>query len=235
MEKLEPKLELKSWAEADKPREKLLLHGRRHLTNTELIAILIRTGNLNENVVEVSKRILSFCNNDLTKLSQLNVKDLAKFKGIGKAKAISIVAALELGRRRKDVIDKKLQKINSSKDVDLVLRPELEDLSHEEFWILLLNRANFVIGKAFISKGGQSSTIVDPKIIFKIAIEQNAAAIILVHNHPSGNLKPSKADLNITKKLVEAGLLLDLPVLDHLIITNQSFFSFGDEGLMKGG
>jgi DNA repair protein RadC len=228
------KLEMKSWAAADKPREKLLLHGRRYLTNAELMAILIRTGNLDENVVELSKRILSFCNNDLTKLSQLNVKDLSKFKGIGTTKAISIVAALELGRRRKDAINKKPQKISSSKDVDLVLRPDLEDLNHEEFWILLLNRANFVIGKQFISKGGQSGTVVDPKIIFKTALDQNAAAIILAHNHPSGNLMPSKADLIITKKLVEAGQVLELPVLDHLIITNQSFFSLADEGLMKG-
>jgi DNA repair protein RadC len=227
------KLEMKNWAAADKPREKLLLFGRRYLTNAELMAILIRTGNLDENVMEVSKRILSSCSNDLTKLSQLNVKDLSKFKGIGETKAITIVAALELGRRRKDTVDKKLQKISSSKDVDLVLRPELEDLAHEEFWILLLNRANFVIGKQFISKGGQSGTVVDPKIIFKIAMEQNAAAIILAHNHPSGNLKPSKADLIITQKLIDAGLLLELPILDHLILTNHSFFSFGDAGLMK--
>jgi DNA repair protein RadC len=235
MDKLEPKLEMKNWAEADRPREKLLLQGRRQLTNAELMAILIRTGNLTENVVEVSKRILSFYNNDLTKLSKLNVKDLSKFKGIGQAKAITIVAALELGRRRKEAVNDKLQKITSPKDVDLILRPELADLPHEEFWILLLNRANFVIGKQFISKGGQAGTVVDPKIIFKIAIEQNAAAIILAHNHPSGNLKPSKADLNITKKLVESGLLLELPVLDHLIITDESFFSLADDGLMMGG
>jgi DNA repair protein RadC len=226
------RLGMKKWADADRPREKLIMYGRRHLTNAELIAVLIRTGNLNENVVEVSKRILSFYDNDLIKLSKLDFKDLSKFKGIGLSKATTIVAALELGRRRKEANNHKLQKISSSKDADLILRPELADLPHEEFWILLLNRANFVISKQFVSKGGQSGTVVDPKIIFKIAIDQNAASIILAHNHPSGNLRPSKSDLTITKKLVESGLLLELPVLDHLIIADNSFLSLADEGLM---
>lgn len=232
MSDYQQKLGIKSWAEADRPREKLLLHGRKALTDAELIAILIGSGNKNETAVDLSKRILSFYQNDLAKVAQLGVKELSKFKGIGEAKAIAIVAALELGRRRKEVVAQGPQKINSSVDAYEVLNAEFTDLPHEEFWILLLNHAHFVMGKRFISKGGQAGTVVDPKIIFKVAIEQNAAAIILAHNHPSGNLKPSNADISITKKIREAGLMLDLPVLDHLIITNHAFFSLADEGLM---
>ncbi len=219
---------ISGWAEADRPREKLILHGRRTLSDAELIAILIRAGNRTESAVGVSKRILKSYANDLTIISKLNVSDLSKFHGMGMAKAITIIAALELGRRRKDVVPNKSKKINSSKDADQVIRPELLDLTHEE----LLNRANTVIGKHFISKGGQSGTVVDPKIIFKIALEQNASSVILAHNHPSGNLKASQADLNVTRKLVEAGHMLELPVIDHLIITDNAFMSFADEGLM---
>ena len=232
MSEYQQKLGIKSWAEADRPREKLLLHGRKALTDAELIAILIGSGNKNETAVDLSKRILSFYQNDLAKVAQLGVKELSKFKGIGEAKAIAIVAALELGRRRKEVVAQGPQKITSSVDAYEALNAEFTDLPHEEFWILLLNHAHFVMGKRFISKGGQAGTVVDPKIIFKVAIEQNAAAIILAHNHPSGNLKPSNADISITKKIKEAGLMLDLPVLDHLIITNHAFFSLADEGLM---
>lgn len=223
---------ISGWAEADRPREKLILHGRRTLSDAELIAILIRAGNRTESAVGVSKRILKSYGNDLTIISKLNVTDLSKFHGMGMAKAIAIIAALELGRRRKDVSSPRSQKINSSKDADEIIRPELLDLAHEEFWILLLNRANTVIGKHFISKGGQSGTVVDPKIIFKIALEQNASSIILAHNHPSGNLKASQADLNVTRKLLEAGRMLELPVIDHIIITDNAFLSFADEGLM---
>jgi len=232
MDNYDQKLGIKAWAEADRPREKLLLHGRRQLSDAELIAILIGSGNKNETAVDLSKRILNFYQHDLAKLAKLGVKELSKFKGIGEAKAISIVAALELGRRRKETENDGPVKITSSKDAYLVLKPELEDLPHEEFWALLLNRANFVIGKHFISKGGQSGTVADPKVIFKTAIENNAAYIVLAHNHPSGNLKASSADINLTKKMVQAGLLLEIPIYDHLIITDHTYLSMADEGLM---
>lgn len=232
MDNYDQKLGIKAWAEADRPREKLLLHGRRQLTDAELIAILIGSGSRTETAVDLSKRILGFYQNDLAKIAKLSVKELSKFKGIGEAKAISIVAALELGRRRKEIENETPQKILSSKDAYLMLKPEFEDLPHEEFWILLLNRANFVIGKHFISKGGQAGTVVDPKVIFKVAMEHNAAYIVLAHNHPSGNLKPSAEDISITKKLKESGLLLELPIFDHLIITDHTYLSFADEALM---
>ncbi|TKC07083.1 RadC family protein [Pedobacter frigoris] len=232
MELYQEKLGIKLWAEADRPREKLLLHGRRHLTDAELIAILIGSGNKNESAVDLSKRILAFYKNDLDTLGKISVKDLSKFKGIGEAKALSIVAALELGRRRKETETPEVVKVTYSKDAYLVLLPVFQDLNHEEFWILLLNQANIIIGKQLISKGGLAGTVSDPKIIFKIALEHSAASIILAHNHPSGNIKPSSQDLSITKKLVEAGKMLDLYVLDHLIVTNKMFYSFGDEGLI---
>lgn len=228
----EQKLGIKLWAEADRPREKLQLNGRRHLTEAELIAILIGSGSRTESAVELSKRILAFHDNDLDLLGKASVQDLCRFKGIGEAKGISIVAALELGRRRKELTAKQRIKITSSLQAFDLLTPAFEDLHHEEFWIVLLNRGNFYIGKHLVSKGGQAGTIADPKIIYKIALEQNAAYIILAHNHPSGNLKPSTQDISLTKKMVEAGKMLDLFVCDHLIITNQSYYSFNDEGLI---
>jgi DNA repair protein RadC len=233
MENKAQKLGVKTWAEADRPREKLILKGRRALTDAELIAILIGSGNTDETVVDLSKRILSYYQNDLAKLAKVGIKEFSKFKGIGVVKAVSIIAALELGRRRNELEnDTLLVKIISSKDAYSVFRPELTDLNHEEFWILLLNRAHQVIAKQHISKGGQAMTIVDPKVIFKVALEQNAAAIILGHNHPSGNLKASYSDIKITRRLVSAGKLLELPVLDHLILTDEYFISMADEGLM---
>jgi DNA repair protein RadC len=228
----EQKMGIKMWAEADRPREKLMLNGRRQLTDAELIAILIGSGNKNETAVDLSKRILLFYNNDLDTLGKASIADLSKFKGIGEAKAITIVAALEMGRRRKETATNELKKIISSKDAFEILYPVFADLNHEEFWILLLNHANFVIGKHLVSKGGMAGTVADPKIIFKTALEQNAASIIMAHNHPSGNLKASTEDIRITKKMTEAGKMLDLYVLDHLIIANRLYFSFGDEGLI---
>jgi DNA repair protein RadC len=232
MNNYENKINIKALAEGDRPREKLLVHGPRLLSDAELIAIMIGSGNKLENAVDLGKRILSFYVNDLTRLSKATVSEFSKFKGIGKAKAITIIAALELGRRRKEVSNHKLQKITSSRDADVAIRPQLADLVHEEFWMILLNRGNLIIGKQLISKGGQSGTVVDPKMIFKIAIEQNAASILLAHNHPSGNLKASRSDIELTKKLVAAGNLLELPVLDHLIITDSGYLSLADEGLM---
>jgi len=234
MDEYAQKLGIKTWADADRPREKLILQGRRALTDAELIAILIGSGNRTETAVDLSKRILTYYQNDLAKLAKLGIKELSKFKGIGLAKAMGIVAALELGRRRKDnESDKVLPKIVSSKDAYVIFRPELTDLGHEEFWVLLLNKANRVMLKQRISTGGQAMTVVDPKIIFKIAIEQNASSIILGHNHPSGNLIASSSDIHMTKKLVEAGRLLELPVLDHLILADYSFVSMADQGFIK--
>jgi len=232
MDSYEQKLGIKAWAEEDRPREKLLLHGRRHLTDAELIAILIGSGNRQETAVDLSKRILAKYKNDLDILGKASIAELSEFKGIGEAKAISIVAALELGRRRKDTPQVKVFKISCAKDAYDILAPILTDLNHEEFWILILNRANFVKGKFMISKGGQSGTVVDPKIIFKSALENNAASLILAHNHPSGNSKPSAEDIKVTKRLFEAGKMMDIPVLDHLIIADRLFFSFADEGLL---
>ncbi len=232
MKAYEQKLGIKLWAEADRPREKLLLQGRRQLTDAELIAILIGSGSRNETAVDLSKRILAFYNNDLAELGRVSVKDLSKFKGIGEAKALAIVAALELGRRRKETAVPSIRKMSGAKDAFDVLLPVFADLNHEEFWVLLLNQANVVIGKHLISKGGLAGTVADPKVIFKTGLEHNAANVILAHNHPSGNLKPSEADLHITKKLVAAGRMLDMPVLDHLIITNRQYFSFADAGLI---
>ncbi|MBK0382671.1 DNA repair protein RadC [Pedobacter sp. SD-b] len=226
------KFTIKAWAEEDRPREKLLQHGRRTLSDAELIAILIGSGSTTESAVELSKRILHSCQNDINLLGKLSVQELCKFKGIGEAKAISIIAALELGRRRKEIELPPIQKINTSKDIFNVLLPYYKDLTHEEFWILILAKSNKLTHKILISKGGQAGTIVDSKIVFKAALDNNAANIILSHNHPSGNLKPSQADISLTKKLVAAGRLMDIGVLDHVIITDDGFYSFADEGIL---
>lgn len=226
------KLNIKAWAEEDRPREKLLSKGRSALSDAELIAILIGSGNRNETAVELSKKILKSIDNDLNKLGKLSVKELMQFNGIGEAKAISIVAALELGRRRKNTDNQLKKTIKSSKDVFEEVIGVMSDLPHEEFWVLFLDRRNAVIKKSNISKGGVSGTVADAKIIFKEAMQLLASAVILCHNHPSGNLKPSDADVQLTKKMKEIGNLVDVPVLDHLIITDKSYFSFGDEGLI---
>lgn len=232
MENYEQKLGIKLWAEEDRPREKLLQHGRRHLTDAELIAILIGSGNRNETAVDLSKRILSFYQNNLSKLGQATIQELSRFKGIGEAKAISIVAALELGMRRRETANAELTKITCAKDAFLLLQQTFADLNHEEFWILMLNRSNHVIGKQLISKGGQAGTVADPKIIFKMALQHHAASIIMAHNHPSGNLKPSDCDNKLTKSMVAAGNMLSLEVVDHLIIANNGYFSYRDEGII---
>ena len=223
---------IKSWAEADRPREKLLKHGRHTLTDSELIAILIRTGTTEETAVDLAKNILSKYNNDLSEISKLSVNDLSKFKGMGEVKAITIVAALELGRRRREAEGRKRDKIITSKDVYEIIRPKLVDLIHEEFFVLMLNRANEIIHLYNISKGGMAGTVVDPKLIFKAALEYSACNIILSHNHPSGNPSPSQEDIKITKKITEAGKMIEINVLDHIIIGGDNYFSFADEGMM---
>ena len=232
MDGYDAKLGIKAWAEEDRPREKLLDKGRRALTDAELIAILIGSGSRDESAVELSKRILHHYKNDLHALGKASVEELSKFKGIGEAKAISIIAALELGRRRQDTDVKVLDKIKTSGDARQLLKRHFADLQHEEFWILLLSRASTVLGTHLISKGGLASTPADPKIIFKVAIEKQASTIILAHNHPSGNVKPSADDISLTKKMVAAGKLLDITVADHLIFTDQEYFSFNDAELL---
>lgn len=225
-------LSINNWADEDKPREKLMLKGRFALSDAELIAILIGSGTVSESAVEVAKKILVLANNNLHQLANLSLKELMTIHGIGEAKAISIAAALELGRRRKELEVTKKPKITCSQHAYDVMRPYLLDLPVEEFWVILLNRANEVLRTVKISEGGVSGTTVDAKVVFKAALEQLASAIILVHNHPSGNTQPSKADKDLTAKLKEGGRLLDIPVLDHLIFTNNAFLSFADEGLM---
>ncbi len=228
----ENRLTIKNWAEEDRPREKLVLKGKSALSEAELIAILLGSGNKKQTAVELSQHILNHCQNNLASLARLSVKDLQKFKGIGEAKAISIVAALELGRRRKESEPVKRMKIGSSKDAFELLSSDLIDLPHEEFWMILLKRNHEVIRKEMISRGGISGTVVDAKIIFKRALEESTSAIILAHNHPSGNLSASKEDIRLTSKLKEAGKALDIPILDHIIITDQNYFSFADQGLL---
>lgn len=225
-------ISIKDWAKDDRPREKLLIKGKGALSDAELLAILIASGNRHESAVELSKRILQSLGNNLNRLAKLSVNDLIKFKGIGEAKAISIIASLELGRRRRtaDVLEK--AKIGGSKDAFQILQLKLEDLPHEEFWVMLLNRANKVIDTKLVGRGGVSSTVVDSKVIFSFALESLASGIILAHNHPSGNLKPSNSDIRLTKKIVDAGKIMEVPVLDHIIVGDNDYFSFADEGLI---
>jgi DNA repair protein RadC len=226
------KLSIKEWAVEDRPREKMLAKGIRSLSEAELIAILIGSGNLDESAVEVSRRIMASVNNNLNELGKKTINDLQKFKGIGPAKAITIAAAMELGRRRKESEPGEKTKIVTSADCAAIFKPLLSDLSHEEFWVLLLNRNNLLIDKILVSQGGLSGTVIDVRIILKMALDKLACSIILCHNHPSGNLVPSEADKEITKKIQEAGKHMDIPVLDHLIIANDAYFSFADEGLI---
>jgi DNA repair protein RadC len=219
------------WSEDDKPREKLMLKGKSALSDAELIAILIGSGSRSESAVELSKRILKSVNNNLNALGKLSISQLIDFKGIGEAKAISIIAALELGRRRRTEDAVELIKITSSKMIFEIMQPIIGELAHEEFWIVYLNNSNKIISKSQLSKGGITGTLVDVRLVFKTALEMGATALILCHNHPSGTLIPSDADKHITKKLKIAGDSLEIKVLDHLIVTEANYFSFVDEGI----
>ncbi|WP_445725649.1 RadC family protein [Flavobacterium sp.] len=225
-------LSIKAWAEDDRPREKLLLKGKSALSDAELIAILIGSGSRNESAVDLSKRILNSIENNLNTLGKLTVLDLQKFKGIGEVKAISIITALELGRRRRLEEAMEVPKITSSKSVFEIMQPLIGELQHEEFWIVYLNNSNKVLLKEQLSKGGLTGTLVDVRLVFKRALDLFATAIILCHNHPSGKLQPSVADKSITSKLKLAGETLDIKVLDHLIITENAYFSFADESIL---
>lgn len=223
---------IKSWAEGDRPREKLMQKGKAALSDTELLAILLRTGSRNMSAVDLAQKILVDSKNKLNELGRLSVGQLMKYKGIGQAKAITIVAALELGRRRRGEEALKRDKITSSTSVYEVMQPIIGDLNHEEFWILYLNNSNKVLQKKRLSQGGITGTLVDVRLTYKTALEIGATAVILAHNHPSGTLKPSQPDINLTKKLKRAGESLDIKVLDHLIVTQKSYFSFADEGIL---
>lgn len=227
------KQSIKFWEVEDRPRERLLSKGIQSLSNTELIALLIGSGTREISAVELARKILMKADNNLIMLGKFSVDDLEKQKGIGKAKAISIIAALELGRRRKlsDILP--IPKITCSKDACDIIFPLISDLQHEEFWVLLLNRSNKIISKYKISQGGIAGTVIDVKIILKKAVEKLASSVILCHNHPSGNIEPSEADIGITRKLKEAAEVMDIKLLDHIIVADKSYFSFLDEGILS--
>lgn len=223
---------IKNWSQDDQPREKLRDKGRASLSDAELIAILIGSGNKTESAVALSQRILASADYNLSELGKLSIKQLMAFKGIGEAKAITIAAAMELGRRRRgeEALEKK--KISSSVSVFELMQPIIGELPHEEFWIVYVNNSNKVIQKQLLSKGGITGTLVDVRLVLKNALEVGATGLILAHNHPSGTLKPSEADQQLTKKLKNAAESLDIKVLDHLIITEKAYFSFADENLL---
>lgn len=225
-------LSIKKWAEDDRPREKLLQKGKLSLSDSELIAILIGSGSKNESAVELSKKILASTRNNLNELGKLSISQLCNFKGIGPAKAVGIVAALELGRRRRLEEALEQKKISSSSSVFEIMQPVIGELPHEEFWIIYLNNSNKIIEQFQISKGGITGTLVDVRITLKKALEIGAVSLILVHNHPSGNLKASEADKQLTRKLKTAAESLDIKVLDHIIVTEKSYLSFADEGIL---
>lgn len=226
------KLNIKSWSEEDRPREKLMAKGREALTDAELLAILIGSGNTEMSAVGLAQLILNSADNNLQELGKKEIIDFMKFKGIGEAKAITIASALEIGRRRQLTDPKTMPLVTSSRAAYDVIAPILADINHEEFWIILLNRGGRLMKKLRISSGGVNAVLADARLIFKPAIETLASTIILVHNHPSGNLKPSQEDNNITKKLQEGAKLLDLTVADHLIITHTGYYSYADEGML---
>ncbi len=221
-----------NWSDDDKPREKLMLKGKIALSDAELIAILIGSGSRSESAVELSKRILASVDNNLNALGKLSIQQLMNFKGIGEAKAISILAAMELGRRRRAEEAVELKKITSSKATFELMQPIIGELPHEEFWVLYLNNSNKVLSKSQQGKGGITGTLVDVRLVFKTAFELGATSLILCHNHPSGNLKPSEADKKLTQKLKIAGKNLEIQVLDHIIITENGYFSFADEDIL---
>ena len=223
---------IKNWATEDRPREKMLAKGREALTNAELIAILIGSGNSNESAVDLSRRILKDVDNNLIMLSQLSINELIAYNGIGEAKAVSIASALELGRRRRFAEVAKQTSIKNSKDAFEYFYMHISDIEHEQFWVLLLNPVNKVIKLVKISDGGINGTSADPKRIFKIALENNATAIMLCHNHPSGNVAPSEADIAITNSMANGGKILEIKILDHIVVGIDNYFSFADSGLI---
>jgi DNA repair protein RadC len=225
-------IKIKDWSVGDRPREKLSLSGPGSLSVAELIAILLRTGTAKSTALDLSRQVLAYADNNLIELARLSVSDLSKIKGLGPVKATTLVAALELGRRRNESEGKIKTPISCSQDAVKMVQHKLSDLHHEEFCVILMNKANRVIDIKTISQGGLSGTVVDPKVIFREALQVRACAMILCHNHPSGNPKPSEADLQLTRKIKEAGKNLEISVLDHVIIAGSTFYSFADEGII---
>jgi DNA repair protein RadC len=225
-------IKITEWAVEDRPREKLIQKGTASLSDAELLAILISSGTKHKSAVDLGRELLGIVNNNLNSLGKLSINDLTKLHGIGTARAVTIAAALELGRRRKLAEVPELPQIKCSRDVADIFQPLLSDLSHEEFWILFLNRSNRVINRMKLSQGGISGTVTDVRIVMKKAIEYLASGIIVCHNHPSGNLNPSESDSKITQKIKEAGNLMDIQLLDHLIISDKDYYSFADNGLI---
>ncbi|MFC0345299.1 RadC family protein [Epilithonimonas hispanica] len=225
-------MSIKSLAEDDRPREKFLLKGKASVSDSELLAIIMGSGNRDESAVELARRILNSVENNWHRLSQLSIKDLMKFKGVGEAKAISIATALEIGNRKSQQEVLERHQISSSKDVFEVLQPHLSDLSTEEFWAVFLNHQNKILYKTCLFRGGIASSVADVRVIFKTALEHFSTRIIVAHNHPAGSLKPSSEDINITKKIDEAGKLLEIELLDHIIIAQNKFYSFKEEGIL---
>lgn len=225
-------LKITDWAVEERPREKLIQKGTSSLSDAELLGILISSGRKDKSAVDLGRELLGLVNNNLNSLGKLSIADLRKLKGIGPARAVAIAAALELGRRRKLAEAEELIQIKCSKDVADIFQPLLSDLDHEEFWVLFLNRSNRVISRIKLSQGGISGTVTDVRMIMKKAIEHLASGIIVCHNHPSGNLNPSESDTKITQKIKEAGNLIDIQLLDHLIISEKDYYSFADNGLL---
>ncbi|MDX2135049.1 MAG: DNA repair protein RadC [Saprospiraceae bacterium] len=221
-----------SWAEEDRPREKMLLKGKMSLSDAELLAILLGSGVPGENAVALARRMLSSVENNLHELGRRSIAELCLFRGVGEAKAVAIAAALELGRRRQLSDLRERPRVSSSRDAYAAVAPLLTDLHHEEFWLLLLNKANEITARTRMSSGGSAGTVVDVKMIFKAALDARATAFIAVHNHPSGSLQPSQMDIDLTRRLRKAGEVLDLPMLDHLIVSERGYFSFADEGVV---
>ena len=221
---------IKDWNEEDRPREKLFLKGRMALSEAELLAILIGSGNRKDSALGISRKVLSETGHNLAVLSRISLKNLMLIRGIGMAKAAVIIAAMELGRRRREENTIKKIKLSSSGSVFELMQPLIGELDHEEFWILLLNNANKMEFKWRLSVGGITATLVDVRLIYKKALEHGATSIILCHNHPSGNLQPSQSDIMLTKKVIKGGGILDIKVLDHIIVTECAYYSFADEG-----
>lgn len=228
----ENKYSIKYWAKDDRPREKLLLKGPESLSDSELLAILIANGNKEKSAVELAKDVLKLGKDSLHELGKLSVKELTKIKGIGPAKAITIASALEIGRRRQSLLIGSKQSVGSSDEIARFLQLKLKDHQREVFAVLFLNQANKVNHFEIISEGGITGTVADPRVILKKALEENAVSIVLCHNHPSGSLKPSKADELLTKKIKEAALYFDIRVMDHIIVSEMGYYSFADEGLL---
>ncbi len=227
------KLSIPEWSKEDRPRERLLARGPKAMTDVELVAILIRSGTPTESALDLARIILNKAGNDLHKLAALSTTDLMKVNGVGEAKAMSIVAALELGQRRRDLTVAERPLIATSRAAFEILQPMVADLPHEEFWLLLLDRGNRLLERIRVSQGGMHGTVADPKLIFREALDRRASSVILCHNHPSGQLRPSAEDIALTRKLLEGGRFLDIAVQDHLIITTSGYYSFADNGQLN--